>query len=308
MRGLLGLSKPSVRPRHPVEIVGLLEQVAGMCRHTKPGVDVTVEQSDRGASVDADEDELLQALLNLGKNALEATSQGQVTFSCQRLEHLSPPQVEIVVRDTGCGMNAATLQRATEPLFTTKAQVGGSGLGLTLAQRTVKSLGGSLALESESGLGTTVALRLPLAAERVGNSESRLKTAVPSLRVLLVDDDHATRAAVKRQLVHGKATVHDFADGPSAFRAVETGLLVEVAVVDVNMPIWSGPELVERLLELNPQLPVLFITGASGELIPEWMLRRPRVSLLRKPWPRDALVNAISALIATPAAQRLADI
>lgn len=308
MRGLLGLSKPSVRPRRTVEVGALLQQVAGMCRHAKPSVGVTLEQNDGGAAVEADEDELLQALLNLGKNAIEATAQGQVTLSCRRLDDVTPPQVEVVIRDTGSGMDPATLKHATEPLFTTKSQSGGSGLGLTLAHRTVTSLGGTLTLESELGRGTAVTLRVPLSADRSRVSESRVKTAVPTLKVLLVDDDPATRAAVKRQLLHGKAAVHDFADGPSAYRALETGLPIDVAVVDVNMPIWSGPQLVERLLELYPQLPVLFITGASGELIPEWMLRRPRSSLLRKPWPRDALLTTISSLTSPAATPQLAEV
>jgi two-component system, cell cycle sensor histidine kinase and response regulator CckA len=300
MRGLLGLSRPSTRVRQTVDVRGLVEQVVRLCRHTKPGVEVTARLPSEALVVEADEDELLQALLNLAKNALEATSRGAVTLTCRVVGDAHRPEVELVVTDTGSGMDEVTLERATEPLFTTKSQDGGSGLGLTLVHRTVTSLGGALELASHEGSGTTVTLRLPLSHDVAHGSRPDHKPVTTALRVLLVDDDPSTRHAVKRQLTHGGVTVHDFSEGPTALASVESGLVVDAAIVDVNMPIWTGPELVERLLALEPELPVLFITGASGNLIPDWMLKRPQALLLQKPWPRETLLNSLRTIVAPP--------
>jgi len=69
--------------------------------------------------------------------------------------------VTVQVRDTGCGMPAADMQKAFEPFFTTKAFGKGTGLGLFLSRETVLAHGGSLSLDSEMGRGTTVTVTLP---------------------------------------------------------------------------------------------------------------------------------------------------
>jgi signal transduction histidine kinase len=74
---------------------------------------------------------------------------------------MSPLVVTIEVRDTGCGMPEADVQKAFEPFFTTKAVGTGTGLGLFLSRETVVAHGGSLLLESQAGHGTTVTVTLP---------------------------------------------------------------------------------------------------------------------------------------------------
>jgi signal transduction histidine kinase len=74
---------------------------------------------------------------------------------------MSPLVITIEVRDTGCGMPEADVQKAFEPFFTTKAVGKGTGLGLFLSRETVLAHGGSLLLESETDRGTTVTVTLP---------------------------------------------------------------------------------------------------------------------------------------------------
>jgi two-component system sensor histidine kinase RegB len=96
---------------------------------------------------------LLQALEVLVQNAFDASPSDatvELTFDDERLE----------VRDHGAGMDATTLERATEPFFTTKREGAGMGLGLFLARTTAEALGGSLELRSAPGEGTTATLRL----------------------------------------------------------------------------------------------------------------------------------------------------
>jgi signal transduction histidine kinase len=74
---------------------------------------------------------------------------------------MSPLVITIKVRDTGCGMPEADVQKAFQPFFTTKAVGKGTGLGLFLSRETILAHGGSLSLESETGSGTTVTVTLP---------------------------------------------------------------------------------------------------------------------------------------------------
>jgi two-component system, NtrC family, sensor kinase len=124
----------------------------------------------------ADAEKMHQVLVNLLANALAATpSHGAVRVSVgaraassdeldrgRRVAQLMSSQVvTVAVRDTGCGMPEADMQKAFEPFFTTKAVGKGTGLGLFLSRETVLAHGGSLLLESETGHGTTVIVTLP---------------------------------------------------------------------------------------------------------------------------------------------------
>lgn len=112
----------------------------------------------------ADPNELETALLNLVVNARDAMPDGGRVHIAVREDTVGPaPVVVLSVKDTGCGMDAAMLERVVEPFFTTKAIGKGSGLGLAMVERFATQCGGSLKLESRPGQGTTVEIRLPVA-------------------------------------------------------------------------------------------------------------------------------------------------
>ncbi len=124
----------------------------------------------------ADAEKMHQVMVNVLANALAATPpHGAVNISAgaratlpdelargrQVADAMSPLVITIEVRDTGCGMPEADIQKAFEPFFTTKAVGTGTGLGLFLSRETILAHGGSLSLESETGRGTTVTVTLP---------------------------------------------------------------------------------------------------------------------------------------------------
>ena len=139
-------------------------------------ITLTVDIPDNLPLIWADAEKLHQVLVNIFTNALAATppngtvniSAGSHPASSEELDRgrratdtMSPLVVVLVVRDTGCGMPEADVQKAFEPFFTTKAVGKGTGLGLFLSRETVLAHGGSLLLESEIGQGTTVTVSLP---------------------------------------------------------------------------------------------------------------------------------------------------
>jgi signal transduction histidine kinase len=124
----------------------------------------------------ADAEKMHQVLVNVFANALAATpphgtvsvlvgaraaSSDELDRGRRVVDALSPLVVTVAVRDTGCGMPEADVQKAFQPFFTTKAVGKGTGLGLFLSRETVLAHGGSLLLESETGRGTTVTVTLP---------------------------------------------------------------------------------------------------------------------------------------------------
>jgi len=98
------------------------------------------------------------AITELLENAAAATEAGgEVTLSSA----LDGQHVVIRIRDTGHGMAAAVLARATEPFFTTQTSSAGRGLGLSIVARIAAQAGGIMQIDSTEGAGSTVTLRLP---------------------------------------------------------------------------------------------------------------------------------------------------
>jgi PAS domain S-box-containing protein len=132
------------------------------------GVSVSLEVAPRVPVVPHDHDQLEQVLINLLKNAAEASPQGSAirievssaTPEVRGLRTVSPAAVQVRVEDRGAGIAAEHLKTVFEPFFTTKP--GGTGLGLYISHDIVKRHGGSLTVRSEPGRGTVFTLSLPL--------------------------------------------------------------------------------------------------------------------------------------------------
>ena len=142
----------------PCDVGALAESVAKLYRGSTP-VEFRVEVASPLPLAWADEAQIQRVLVNLIKNAMEASPErGTITLRAVR-ENGSAPGIRMEVEDSGPGMDPATLERAVAPGFTTKST--GSGLGLTLVQRIVEQHSGRFGLESNPGIGTRAWFTLP---------------------------------------------------------------------------------------------------------------------------------------------------
>lgn len=152
--------------RLPVRVADLVSDVLRDVEHlAEPrGVRTTAEIGAPDAKTMADRLQLSRAMQNLVINAVEAVEDGRgvVNVSCREPD---ADWVEICVADNGCGMDAAQIQRATQPFYTSK-KPGGTGLGLFIAKQVIERGGGTLRIESEQGRGTRVTVRLPKQQDR----------------------------------------------------------------------------------------------------------------------------------------------
>jgi signal transduction histidine kinase len=149
------LPAPERAPAAPEELV---QAVLGLFPEAPPGVALVRDVAPRLPAVLADRDQVVQVLLNLVQNALEAMpSGGRVVVSARRAEG----GVAFAVADSGPGIAADDLARVFEPYFTTKE--GGTGLGLAIAHRIAEEHGGRLEADSAPGRGATFTLTLPAA-------------------------------------------------------------------------------------------------------------------------------------------------
>jgi PAS domain S-box-containing protein len=282
---ILTFSRQSDKALRPVRFGPILKEVLKLLRASLPAtVEIRQEIRTERDGLQADPTEIHQVLMNLCTNAAHAMRErgGVLTvqlneltvdrFARGELARLAPgPYLELVVSDTGAGMDKATQERIFEPFFTTKKSGEGSGMGLSVVHGIVTALKGLIAVESEPGKGTTFRLFFPRLEEAPAPAEEAAQ-AVPggTERVLFVDDE-PNIAQLMQELLTSlgyRATV--FTSSPEALQAfrADPGAF-DLVITDQLMPQLNGSELAREVTRLRPGLPVILCTGFSRTLSQE---------------------------------------
>ena len=319
---LLAFSRQQVLQPQLLDINRVVADLESMLRRTLGAEhDLYLRLAPSPGPIRADRDQLEQVLVNLLLNARDAMSTGgRVTIetmpvvlgdeylarhSAVRIPH--GPYVLLSVTDTGTGIDAAAMARLFEPFFTTKPVGQGTGLGLSTVYGIVKQSGGFVWVYSEQGLGATFKVYLPLASEpAAGEAAPPLSPAVirdgrGSESVLVVEDEPMLRQLTCRSLREFGYHVVEAANGASALATVEQmGTALDVVVSDVVMPGMSGREMGHRIRELRPELPMLFLSGYTGEDVVQRGLLDPEAAFLQKPFSPDVLCHRVRQLLDPP--------
>jgi PAS domain S-box-containing protein len=264
-------------------------------------IDFTVESDLPPARIDANQLEL--GILNLAVNARDAMPEGgRLSFelSCRDGSDsglgLSGPYLRLGVRDTGTGMDEATLKSAIEPFFSTKELGKGTGLGLSMVHGLAVQLGGALQLKSRLGEGTTAELWLPVAsspAKEVLPVELEQTLAPPASVILVVDDDALINMSTVDMVQDLGHTALEAYSGKEALQILDSGRHIDALITDYAMPGMTGVELATRARELHPGLPILLATGYA-DLPSGTTTDLPR---LAKPYQQAELATQISRLL-----------
>jgi PAS domain S-box-containing protein len=275
---------------------------------------VTLQLDPALSPVKADPGQLEQVVLNLALNARDAMPGGGelvIETTMADVGDGPPPQEAAVemapgryavlaVRDTGRGMDRATLANVFEPFFTTKDIGRGSGLGLSTVYGIVKQSGGYIWAASEPGEGSTFRIYLPVnaaIAEPARTSASHPQPGTPRGQgelILVAEDEEQVRRVAARALSEAGYQVLEAANGREALElAARATAPVRLVLIDVVMPEMSGRELADRLAVLLPSTPVLFTSGyTDGEIMRRGLLA-PKSEFLGKPFSPDAVVRAV---------------
>jgi PAS domain S-box-containing protein len=253
----------------------------------------------------ADPTQLELVILNLAINARDAMPEGgRLRIDTRNVANPDAPEldpgdyVRIAVTDNGIGMTREVLDRALEPFFTTKDIGKGSGLGLAQVYGVATQFGGTVRLRSTPGMGTTVEVYLPRALA----DEPQPRTAGPHASeilnaggtILLVDDDPDARNIAAIFLREAGYVVREAGSAAEA-REILGAAPVSLALVDYAMPIMSGYEFVRLARSIQPNLPVIYVTGAGDA----WGAGKPPLDdpIIMKPYSRAALLEAVRAAV-----------
>ena len=255
----------------------------------------------------SDPTQLELVILNLAINSRDAMPAGGrlriVTNNVREtqgdlLKSLDPGDyVRIAVIDTGIGMQPDVMAQAFEPFFTTKDVGKGSGLGLAQVFGVTTQFGGTVRLASEPGAGTTVEVLLPRALIVQAATAAPEPCAPDPVNgdgvVLVVDDEPEVRAIAATFLREAGYVVEEAGSGPEARDVVAAGPVC-LALVDYAVPMMSGSEFVRLARQIQPDLPVIYVTGAADALSLGEQVRDP---IVRKPYSRATLLKVVHEMV-----------
>jgi two-component system cell cycle sensor histidine kinase/response regulator CckA len=263
----------------------------------------------------ADPTQMEQVLMNLCVNARDAMEQGgELVIETQNVElspefcrdHcVDPPGSYVLLRvsDTGIGIDSATMQHIFEPFFTTKAIGKGNGLGLATVYGAVKQHGGLVFAESEPGKGSSFRVYLPVCTGKHEHRETRDDDDRPtgSETILLAEDHDGLRETAREMLEALGYRVLVASDGGKALELFTANAKqIDLVVIDVVMPVLSGPEAYLEMCALKPNVRVIFTTGYTPEAKAlTSMLERGGV-ILQKPYSHASLSQMVRGAIEQP--------
>lgn len=308
---LLTFSRRDEPNRTPVKLGQVISEAMRLLRASLPsGIEISTTLSDPGPTVLADAGQIHQVVMNLGTNAAHAM--GERGLLSVRLEetvvdgefaerHLDLPRgrcAHFSLRDTGHGMDAATLGRIFTPFFTTKPIGQGTGLGLAVVHGIVRVHEGGIWVESTPGVGTTFHIFLPVLAEHPTSGPIPPRPADVARGqgelILVIEDEPfvASYAASSLRQLGYTVAVHtdshtalaDFAARAAEFRLV---------ITDYMMPGLTGGEVIRRILDVRPELPIILATGYAAGIKADSARQIGACELLQKPFALEALAAAV---------------
>ncbi len=258
----------------------------------------------------ADRAQLEQVLVNLAVNARDAMPNGgcltietrTVTVASGASEgpvEVAPGKyVVLAISDTGRGIPSDVMPHVFEPFFTTKPLGEGTGLGLATCHGIVNQAGGVILVDTAVGRGTTFTIMLPRVDGRAVASERQSKvTRNGTETVLFVEDDPTVRRIGVRILSDRDYRVLEAGGGPEALElAASYDAPIQLLVTDVVMPGMSGTVLAQRLLELRPELRVLYTSGYTDDEVVRGVLE-PKAAFLGKPYVAETLLDKVRELL-----------
>ena len=272
------------RPREPqltlapVDMNAIVKQVvdltrarwSDMAQQRGVAIELRTELAPDLPAIMGAEHEIREALTNLIFNAVDAMPDGGLLILRTRLAQ-EKGVVQIEVIDGGVGMDEDTRRRCLEPFFSTKGERG-TGLGLAMVYGTVQRHSAEIEIESAIGKGTTMRLSFAIpATPPVGAAATTRVSAVPSLRILIVDDDPLVLKSLRDALEgdgHDVTTADGGQAGIDAFLAARAqGNTFPVVITDLGMPYVDGRKVSTAVKSAAPETIVLLLTGWGQRMV-----------------------------------------
>ena len=309
---LLAFSRKQAPTLQVIDLCKAVADLEPMLRRLlRADIELVVRCSDQVCPVQADPSQIQQLVLNLVANARDAMAKGgSLTVEVRSVEldeayvekhaGVSPGRYEMLaVSDSGTGMDAETAARIFEPFFTTKSTGKGTGLGLATVYGIAKQSGGDVWVYSEPGVGSIFKVYLPTTSAAIDVREpvQSPQNLNGTETILLVEDSAGLRELTRALLSRQGYAVLDAADGIEALEVSKKYVgTIHLLITDIMMPRMRGTELVEHIAPGRPDIPVVFLSGYTEEVMSH-LQNAERMRILEKPYTSDTLLRTVRQVL-----------
>ena len=290
----------------------LLKDVLKLIRASTPTTIAISEDIDVNCGpVLCDSTQLHQVFVNLCNNAVHALNKkgGTLSVSLKEIEsHIEIESgkisesemgvIELIVADTGQGMDAKTLELIFDPFFTTKPVGEGTGLGLSIVHGIIKDMNGQITVVSKPGQGSTFRILMPISTKKmVEEGLVEPDEGMDTLRILFVDDDEMISRAGKLILEQKGHKVTVAGNGHKALELFQKDMQAyDLIITDLTMPQMTGLELCKAVRKLSPDVLIIL---TSGNLDPQLQIEYESFGFngfVRKPWMASEMLKVVGSL------------
>ncbi|MCC7494964.1 MAG: hybrid sensor histidine kinase/response regulator [Fimbriimonadaceae bacterium] len=261
------------------------QQVAGFSRASGARYHIELELDTFHGQVQANVDELVEAVGNVLTNALEASPGGGIVTLHG---NTAGGELILTVVDRGRGMSAEEQQSCFDPFYSTKAETG-VGLGLSVTYGIISRHRGEVTIESAPDHGTTVTITLPLLAD-----QTEPRQAVP--HVLVIDDEEALCEVLSELFTIAGYTCETCAGGREGIERFQNTHF-DLVCTDLRTEDLSGWEVIRAVKESGRGTPVMLLTGFREQLQPDQIAASGVDMVLGKPFTLQQVLAAGEKLL-----------
>ncbi len=313
VKQLLSFSRKTEQAQKNIQVLPIIKESIKLIRSSIPTtIDIQLNAEDIEGVIKADPTQIHQILINMCTNAAHAMDENGghliINLSEIHLDSISKYQfqdvepgvyIQLTIEDTGIGIDRSIVNRIFDPYFTTKEVGKGSGMGLAVVHGIVKSCNGSISVYSEPEKGTTFKFLFPsVGKESSKEKKSTNKIPTGNERILFVDDEEALAKIGANMLkLLGYDVVHE-TNAPRALDLIKAEPhRFDLIITDMTMPTLTGDQLSQKILEINPELPIILCTGFSHKIDSESALKMGIKQYIEKPFNKKQLATLIRKVL-----------
>ena len=311
---ILTFSRQSDQERKPIKIQNIITETLRLLRASIPAsIEIIHKIQDDCGHIMGDPTQIHQVIMNLCTNAYQAMQDkgGKLEVILTEIDvgyeemidkvGMQPGKhLRLLVKDEGCGMEASVLDRIFEPYYTTKEQGKGTGLGLSVIHGIVKNHRGDITVKSTPGKGTIFQVYLPLIEDvdpdvEFESTDGAIKGEE---RILLVDDEEQIVAMEQQMLENLGYRVTARTDSAEALKVfAEHPQNFDLVITDMTMPHMTGDQLAQKMLDIEPNIPVILCTCFNQAITEEKALAMGIQKFVMKPVVKKELATTIRTVL-----------
>jgi len=312
VKQILTFSRQREQEKKFVSVTPIVKEALKLLRASLPStIEIIQTYEVQRDVIICDPTQIHQVLMNMCTNALHAMREkGGILKICLQEQEFATDNMynlnlkkgtylQLIVSDTGTGIDPAIMDKIFDPFFTTKQLGEGTGLGLSVVYGIVKDIGGIISVESEPGKGTNFMIYLPLINGNKKTDEQKDLSVPHGNGCILYVDDEEPIASLGREMltplgyeviacVSSSDALNIFRNDPARF---------DLIITDMTMPNMTGMTLAKEMIRIRPEIPIILSTGFSERITEEESGKNGIKEFLMKPVSLPVLAQAVKRVM-----------